>query len=285
MRVVRHSSPESFRQVAFPYLLQEEATHNLILGMVSRYVDGFPEGAYFSHVEDVSGDVVAVAMTTPPNGAVLATVADEAAITLLVQDYADVYETLPSVLGSPEDAKLFAELWSRRSEQPYTLYMQQGIYKLETVIPVENVSGEYRVGTANERELVLEWMLAFAKEALNEDLDREKTLIVLDDKLKNELTNCVRLWWDDGKPVSMIGSTRPTLNGCGMTWVYTPPELRGQGYASALTAAICQELLDSGRKFCFLYTDMSNPTSNKIYQNIGYKLVCHQHSYHFSKPM
>jgi predicted GNAT family acetyltransferase len=285
MRVVRHSTPQSFQQQAVPYLLQQEATHNLILGVVSRFADGFPENAYFAHVENNMGEVVAAAMLTPPNGAVLSAVTEKAAIPLLVEDYATVYDRLPSALGAIEDTKAFVELWHERTGQPYTLHMQQGIYQLTKVNPVKNVTGEYRVMTVGERELILDWALAFAFEALGEKLNRDVYGELIDRKLENNLMNCLRLWWDDGQPVSMITSTRPTLNGVTVTMVYTPPDLRGRGYASALTAAISQELLDSGKKFCFLYTDMSNPTSNKIYQNIGYELVCHQHFYHFSDPL
>ena len=32
-------------------------------------------------------------------------------------------------------------------------------------------------------------------------------------------------------------------------------------------------LLDGGRRFCFLFTDLANPTSNSIYQRIGYRPV------------
>ena len=55
--------------------------------------------------------------------------------------------------------------------------------------------------------------------------------------------------------------------------VYTPPEFRGRGYASNLVASLSRHLLDSGRKFCFLFTELANPTSNKIYQQIGYHPV------------
>jgi predicted GNAT family acetyltransferase len=54
--------------------------------------------------------------------------------------------------------------------------------------------------------------------------------------------------------------------------VYTPPELRGRGYASALTAALTEQLLQR-RRFCYLYTDLANPTSNSIYRRIGYRPV------------
>ena len=81
------------------------------------------------------------------------------------------------------------------------------------------------------------------------------------------------LWADEGTPVSFAGYGGPTPNGIRVGPVYTPPELRRRGYASALTAALTRTLLDRGRKFCFLFTDLANPTSNSIYQRIGYRPV------------
>ena len=71
-----------------------------------------------------------------------------------------------------------------------------------------------------------------------------------------------------------MGFGGPTPNGIRIGPVYTPPELRGRGYASALTAQVSQLQLDRGKRFCFLYTDLANPTSNAIYRRIGYERVC-----------
>src|SRR5581483_201888 len=79
------------------------------------------------------------------------------------------------------------------------------------------------------------------------------------------------VWEVDGEVVSMCGYGGPTPNGIRIGPVYTPPEHRGHGYASALTAEVSQHQLDAGRTFCFLYTDATNPTSNAIYERIGYR--------------
>ena len=65
--------------------------------------------------------------------------------------------------------------------------------------------------------------------------------------------------------------------------MYTPPELRRRGYASALVARLTQHLLDGGRDFCFLYTDLANPTANRIYRNIGYEFVAESADYAFDE--
>ena len=72
-----------------------------------------------------------------------------------------------------------------------------------------------------------------------------------------------------------------TPNGARVGPVYTPPEFRRRGYASAVVAGVSRRLLDEGRRYCFLYTDLANPTSNRIYQDIGYEPACDSRDYRF----
>jgi predicted GNAT family acetyltransferase len=89
------------------------------------------------------------------------------------------------------------------------------------------------------------------------------------------------VWEDAGDVVALVGAGGETPHGIRIGPVYTPPELRGRGYASSLTAAASQDQLDRGRQFVFLFTDLANPTSNKIYQAIGYEAVCDVDQYRF----
>jgi predicted GNAT family acetyltransferase len=89
------------------------------------------------------------------------------------------------------------------------------------------------------------------------------------------------MWEDGADVVSMCGFGGLTPRGIRIGPVYTPPELRRRGYASALTAHVTQQQLDGGRDYCFLYTDLANPTSNRIYLNLGYELVCESADYAF----
>jgi hypothetical protein len=84
----------------------------------------------------------------------------------------------------------------------------------------------------------------------------------------------VHFWEVDGRVVSSAHASRPTRHGQTINAVYTPGEERGRGYASNLMAALTEKLLNSGKRFCVLYTDASNPTSNKIYESVGYRVVC-----------
>ena len=87
--------------------------------------------------------------------------------------------------------------------------------------------------------------------------------------------------WEDQGTVSMAAGMSETPNGIRVGFVYTPPEARRHGYASACVSALSQHYLDHGRQFCFLYTDLANPTSNAIYQRIGYQPVCDVEDYNF----
>jgi predicted GNAT family acetyltransferase len=72
----------------------------------------------------------------------------------------------------------------------------------------------------------------------------------------------------------MVNKNREMRSVCGVSGVYTPPYFRGKGYASSCVAALSRLILERGFTKCVLYTDLANPTSNSIYQKIGYKPVC-----------
>lgn len=91
----------------------------------------------------------------------------------------------------------------------------------------------------------------------------------------NTLVSTNRLfgWEVDGRLVSVAAITRPTKSNITVNFVYTPKDERKKGYASNCVAALSQHMLERGYKTTTLYTDLANPTSNKIYQEIGYELI------------
>jgi predicted GNAT family acetyltransferase len=133
-----------------------------------------------------------------------------------------------------------------------------------------------------DRQLLVRWSLDFGIEALG-DGDLAEAERTVDARLGTEDPQSRGLYfWVDGAPVSMAGYTGPTPHGIRVGPVYTPPELRGRGYASALVAQMSQALLDGGRSFCFLFTNLANPTANHIYEQIGYEPVVDMDVYTFS---
>jgi hypothetical protein len=244
-----------------------------------RYPERVEHQPYMACVEQ-EGNVVAAAFMGPPNNLVLSYPAAPEALLLVARDVYGAYKTLPGVIASVPFSKTFAEEWQRLSGQTYRRTMAQRIYQLEKVNPVAGVPGHMRKATGEDRELLHRWLAEFNKEALGET--DTSLLDHMVDRFLHSETQGLYLW-EDGQPVSMSGYSRPTPNGIVVVDVYTPPEHRGKGYASANVATMSQMLLDRVRKYCFLYTDLDNPTTNHIYQAMGYKPVCDADVHKFEK--
>ena len=269
MQLERHENATTFLERAQDFLLAREAQHNLILGLSERLKTEprlFGEDPYFASVTD-GERVVGVTMRTPPHNLILSLVDDDGALDLMAQDAQEVFGSLPGVVGPKEPVAKFARLWP----QPAELGIQQRVYRASHVVPFEGVSGSMRPYEDGDRELLIGWMDAFVAEALHGGF-HDDSAAWLERSLAGPDSG-IELWIDAGEPVSFAGYGGLTPNGIRIGPVYTPPELRRRGYASALTAELTQMLLDQGRTFCFLFTDLSNPTSNSIYQRIGYEPV------------
>jgi predicted GNAT family acetyltransferase len=271
MEVTRYGDAGGFVERAGEFLATREAEHNLILGLSSRVRHEprlFGEDPYLAVVED-GGRVVGAALRTPPHNLVLSEM-DEGALEPLVADVRAVFESLPGAIGSTAVVARFAELWQAATGARGRRLLAERIFRAERVDPPEGVAGWMRPYADPDRELALRWIEAFVAEALPDD-HPEPTAGTLERRLEEPEGGFVV--WEDAEPVCLAGFGGPTPNGIRIGPVYTPPELRGRGYGSALTAALTQELLDRGRRFCFLFTDLANPTSNSIYRRIGYRPV------------
>jgi predicted GNAT family acetyltransferase len=276
VEVARFDDAAAFLAEAEPLLLADEARHNLILGIAGTIRDSpehYPSRSLWL-VRD-EGEVVAAALRTPPYNLILAAPRSDDALAVLARGIA---ADLPGVVGAEPEAVGFADLWSKQTGLRARTNMRQGIYALEEVQPPSAVPGSARVATADDRELALRWWIAFGEEVLHEGgPGRDRAEATLDHRLSSPSAG-ILLWEDGGTPVSLAAWGGPTPNGIRIGPVYTPPELRGRGYATALSAELSQRLLDGrlfegGRRFCFLYTDLANPTSNAIYERIGYRRV------------
>jgi predicted GNAT family acetyltransferase len=269
MKLTRHDGADAFLAHAGEFLRAREAEHNLILGLSSRLQVAplmYGEPPYFAVAEE-SGRVVAVTMRTPPHNLILSEVDDEAALQPLLEDARAEFGSLPGVVGPKEPVARFAQAWG----SPARLEISQRAFRADHVESPSGVPGRMRDYERGDRELAARWMDAFTDEALPEPPPGTSEEFV--DHREEDPDGGIVLWEDEASTVSLAGFGGRTPNGIRIGPVYTPPELRGRGYASALTAALTQRLLDGGLRFCFLFTDLANPTSNSIYQRIGYEPV------------
>lgn len=278
MTLHRYSSATDFLHHASPLLLAAEAENNVMLGVIGRLARSgaeLPADVYLATVDD-DEKPVAAAMMTPPFRLVL-TDTNDAALRLIADDLQARSAQPPGVLGASATARKFAELWGQQTGTPFRPGRNERIYRLDVVAFAGDASGKMRVAGLDELELLVEWWRGFYHDAAPEaDVSRVSATVEL-----MVAEGRIVLWEDSGNPVAMAAAVGPTPSGIRISGVYTPPEFRRRGYATALVAQLSQRLLDSGRQSCTLFTDLANPTSNSIYQKIGYRMVCDVDEYEF----
>lgn len=261
MELVRPASLADFIDLASPFLLEHEAEHGLMLG-VAMSADRSAPPLYCGVVADNDG-VVAAALRTNTR-LIVSREGTNGAMKLIAAD--SVHPECNAVLGPVDSVAAFVD----SSELRWNRGMAQGIYENRNVTDAPIVQGRFRQAEPSDSDLLAHWSQRLHREALAEDVSLKTTTARIAAHIGR---GSMHVWEVDGLPVSMAAAVAPTPHGIRLNNVYTPPEERRRGYASALVAALTRLLLDRGCQFVFLHTDLANPTSNAIYQRLGYVLV------------
>ncbi|MDX6339003.1 MAG: hypothetical protein QOG05_6343, partial [Streptosporangiaceae bacterium] len=253
-------------------LSQRPAQHTILLGAIEtlRAAGTQAFGAIaplFGWWQGPDGEVSAAFLHTPPFGVALTSVPPPAAAAL-AQALVERRRTVNGVNADPAGAEAFALAWHDLTGDAIGLRMRSRLYQLGALRwPGPRPPGQARVAGPADRGLLIAWSEAFHREAQSGPEDRDS---MVDDRLSYR---GLTLWEDAGQPVSMAGLTRPSAGQVRVGPVYTPPGLRGKGYAGAVTCAVSQAARDSGASRVLLFTDLANPTSNGLYQRLGYEPV------------
>lgn len=265
--VVVHPDAGSFRVRAEPWLMEAEDEHNLILGLSAALAGVYPGAGENRHLwatVEMEGEVVGCAFRTPPHKLGLTRMPVEVA-PRLAERVAARYQALPATFGPPEVAEAFGKAWGDLTGVSWAVGLPQKMYRLDEVVHPVGVAGTLRQGTEADLPTAHRWADDFARDAGHEFMTPPATR-------ERWIRQRELLFWEvDGAPVSMAVATGWTPHGARIGYVFTPREQRGHGYASALTAAVSQRILDGGRRFCVLYTDATNPVPNAIYPRVGYR--------------
>jgi predicted GNAT family acetyltransferase len=279
------ADPGEFRERAAP-LLADEARHNLMLGIVGTLISSpevYPESRLYLVSDGLNPR--SAALMTPPYDLVVADTNEPAAIMSLVDALVHDAVTVPGALGNRPTIDLFVKEWENATGDEVTLQMAQGVFSLVEVAEVEGGPGKPRRAVPRDQALIETWMQEFLDEALpDEPRDDARMSRMIAKRLSGDEVNEYWLWEDGGDVVAWTGHGNPTGRGIRIGPVYTPPQLRGRGYATSLVAAQSRWLLENGFDFCFLYTDLANPTSNAIYELMGYRQVAESAKYGFGRP-
>jgi predicted GNAT family acetyltransferase len=280
VKIRTYANAKSFLESTQAALESNEAANSLMLGVCERLVrhpERFEADPCLKTVEDEKGLVLAAMITPPHNLVVYGHRGDlDVGTEILIQSLIDEGWRVPGVLGPSEAATRAAQRWAEVTGRVCRLKGRQRVYELRKVNRPVPEHGRLRLATEEDVDLVARWRHGFHQDIFGEgDLEesaRAARLRIGDGNV---------YLWEDGHPVSMAMKTRPTRNGISVTLVYTPPALRGRGYATACVGELSRMLLASGWAFCALFADVANVPANRVYQRVGYVPVCDYDEYAF----
>jgi RimJ/RimL family protein N-acetyltransferase len=210
------------------------------------------------------GRVTGAFLRTPPHPLLLTAVPVAAVAALAGQ----LDESLGGINALSDDADRFVEARRARFDVTATEGRRSRLFRLDRLTPPTPPAGSARVAGPADRDLLIGWFQAFHRE-IGEGFDRDNATLV-DDKLAHQ---GIMLWEVASQPVAMAATTRPDGGMVRVIGVYTPREHRARGYGGAITTAVSRRALDGGATDVVLFTDLANPTSNALYQRLGYRPV------------
>ncbi len=260
-------------------LIEPRIEFNVMASTVANVIDGVYAEALFAYgLDDERGELRFAAMRTPPWSMLATSGLEEGAVPEFVARWLEEDPDLPGVNGLPETTREIAAAWREQTGGTSRCHMREAMHVLEEVRdPPRPAAGELRLARTDERGLMVDWMNAFVSDAGL--VSRGEAEVMVDVRLAREAL----LVWDHNGPVSIVGAVAPVAGVARIGPVYTPREHRSRGYASSAVAAVSRRELARGARACMLFTDLANPTSNKIYAEVGYRRCADWEEYVFER--
>jgi GNAT superfamily N-acetyltransferase len=261
------SDAEAFLAAAGAFLRANRARNTVILTRVETMLAQPASDALLGDWRAPGEPVAGAFMHTPPFPAAL-TAMPAAAPGELAGTLAAIDRPVPGANGDPTACETFAAAWTERTGATATVHRRMRLHRLEALVPPDPIPpGAAVVAGPEHRDVVVAWYEAFAAEI---DEPHGDVRPQVDDRVAY---GGVTLWHVDDEPVALAGRTRIVAGMARVAPVYTPPEHRGRGYGAAATAAVSRAALDAGVEELLLYTDLADPTANRLYARLGYKPV------------
>ncbi|MBY0472602.1 hypothetical protein K2X30_15665 [bacterium] len=266
-----YKDPKLFWTEVSPHLRHDEAKNNLLLGLARSFVQNSENCLYESALFDQGAllgaficskyktDHVLVVSPTPhPQQA-----------RELFDAFIKTGTPVMGLVGETKTADFYKDFFQQQGKT-ITLRMAQGIYRCQQVkLAPEPPGTVFRVATTKDLAIVGKWAEEFHAEATPQDPPMDGAAFA-QDRIQAQAIYLVEV---EGDPKGMAAKTRDIETACTINMVYTPKKNRKKGYASIVTGRLTDLLLKSGKRETNLFTDISNPTSNKIYQNLGYQYI------------
>ncbi|MED5246001.1 GNAT family N-acetyltransferase [Priestia sp. LL-8] len=263
----RYREVQEFKNQVEPLLSKNEVLHNLALGILRSLNESSKPN--FMGVILKDSRAALVLLQTHPKQIILSQIQKLTECEL--SEAAELLQEIdvPGLVGERQTALYLSQKLATLKNQEASLKMDQRIYRLDKVKKAVDADGVLVKARLEHLPLVTEWIWEFMG-IVGEPVSKEQAVKTGEAFIEAER---LFLWEVNGKYVSIANSTRPTTHNITINFVYTPREERKKGYASSCVSTLSQLMLDSGFQTTSLYTDTTNPTSNKIYMEIGYEHV------------
>jgi GNAT superfamily N-acetyltransferase len=270
MEVVPHADAGAFTRLARPLLEADPLRHTSVLTVLDSVRRGASTPADMLTVRD--GDAVVGALLRTVDRPALVSGVPPRCAAAVVDALVELGIDPHGAQGPRAAAEAFAAAWTARTAARTEIVMRTRLFALEELMPRVGVPGSSRVVAPDDEAAI--GVLAAWREAFGVEMghggafaeQRPHALVRAQAATAGEL-----LWEVDGAPVAQAAARAVTAGMSRIGPVYTPPEHRGHGYAAAVTAAAARWALDHGARHVLLYTDLANPTTNRLYPRLGFR--------------
>jgi hypothetical protein len=270
LKFLRYTDVDEYKADVLDILLEDEVLNNL---QISILIDGKKDSSVewlMSTVTDDQNNIALIALCTKPFNLLLYKPkgGHNDAFELLARELKRIDFAPSGVLAESRIARSFSDVY--RTGKNSRLRMSMILMRLDKLVKYNEAPGFCRALTEDDLLYTPKWEQAFCIDChlpvytLSENEERIRTRIGKD----------THFIWEDNRPVSQAVNGRNTPTNAVINWVYTPPELRGRGYATSVVAKLSETLLERGKTSCCLFADAENPTSRSIYKKLGYYDIC-----------
>lgn len=273
MLIKEYTNARTFLDDYEALLLEHETASQLVYYLACRFSQTQENTTVFGAVT-LEQDTFLLFCNLIPHNLVIYTVKQEnapLAAGALADHYGNRRINIGGVIAELTICQSFIENYKKHMNGSFKEIAGIDIMELRSLNEIKPAEGFYRLALPEDVKLVTEWMIEFQMEALTSEMDYEAALQKAESQIREEKIH----FYEDNEHriVSMAIAARKLAHGTTITYIYTPEEYRGKGYAPANIYNLSKELLEGDNEFCSLFVDKKNPLSARAYEKIGYRII------------
>ena len=266
LKLARYKDADEFHEHCHDWLMVREDLNNGLINLgnlLSQNQDIFQQPYWFGGFVDTKG-IVGCAMHARPDGLVLSDMPD-LAVNILVRNLSAELGSIDRVLGPTKTAQYFAKNWGREIGVCPQAQSEWNVYRVDTIAPLSSAaSGRLRQGTVDDTPLVHSWGTDYGEE--------RPSPVDVPDYLSRKLKNGDLYVWENQGPRTILTISGRIGKGVRVSAVYTPPQHRGNGFASAALQEICRRMKSDGFSYVTLSVLINDP-AERVYQKLGFHSI------------